>query len=232
MSSTAVEEASVSAPNAAPPVKRRRKQIELTLELDLNDHAKNVFCVKGGSPPNSAPPHIVATFFVVASTAFHRLAVDIFRALRASSDASLLTLSCASLNRSITTHAELLTKQEGAAEDEKLVADADGVLGAAGGAAPGGASGPPSPWKGTAAIGMGSSRLDIAGLMARWCHGDANDSDDDGYDGTDGFIDDSEAGMGRVSFLPCRSQLAPITDGTLVRLFLSTLRHHHTHGAS
>jgi len=92
---------------------------------------------------------------------------------------------------------ELLAKREGAAGDETLTADADGVLGGAGSPSPRG-SGPPSPWKGAGGMGMGSSRLDIAGLMARWCHGDANDSDDDGYDGTDGFIDDSEAGLGRV----------------------------------
>jgi hypothetical protein len=92
---------------------------------------------------------------------------------------------------------ELLAKREGADGDETLTADADGVLGGAGSPSPRG-SGPPSPWKGAGGMGMGSSRLDIAGLMARWCHGDANDSDDDGYDGTDGFIDDSEAGLGRV----------------------------------
>jgi hypothetical protein len=42
-----------SKPATASASKRRRKQVDLTLELDLDDHAKNVFNVKGwpGHPP-------------------------------------------------------------------------------------------------------------------------------------------------------------------------------------
>ena len=68
MSTSTAVEATVPAPITAPPVKRRRKQIELTLELDLDDHAKNVFCVKGGSPHPSvlslaAISSLVSTIF-------------------------------------------------------------------------------------------------------------------------------------------------------------------------
>lgn len=124
--------------------------------------------------------------------------------------------------------------------DEAVVATAEGIIKGPGESSP--AKEPPL--KNTRGQIGQAGRLDIAGLMARWCHGEVDS--DEGYDLDDGFIDNADVDDGQVchvcialalvplvSHQPCRRTCRPSIRGSSfrqARLNVSELRSRLTGG--